>query len=238
MIYDDLPQKLIFKQRFEYNTCFPQISLGLCCINTTLRKQKPPVFCSRTCIRKIYSVERAQSLALQNIQDIITMIEWNEIHKIRCFRLNSNIFPHFTDPQTESYTIDFAKSDLQKAGDIANKYKHRIVMHPSQYNNIGAKNNQMLENTTKDLSHHADILDYMNIDGDGVLIVHGGGLYGDKVSTIHRWLDQYDDLPQNVKNRLVLENCESRFLQKTASKSLKAITPILLKKYHSTCSVI
>ena len=217
---------------------FPQISLGLCCINTTLRKQKPPVFCSRTCIRKIYSVERAQSLALQNIQDIITMIEWNEIHKIRCFRLNSNIFPHFTDPQTESYTIDFAKSDLQKAGDIANKYKHRIVMHPSQYNNIGAKNNQMLENTTKDLSHHADILDYMNIDGDGVLIVHGGGLYGDKVSTIHRWLDQYDDLPQNVKNRLVLENCESRFLQKTASKSLKAITPILLKKYHSTCSVI
>lgn len=79
-----------------------QISLGLCCINTHLRSQKPPIFCSRTCIRRTYSVERAKSLALQNIQDIIPMIEWNEKNKIRCFRLSSNIFPHFTDSVSES----------------------------------------------------------------------------------------------------------------------------------------
>lgn len=218
-----------------YNTV-PQISLGLCCINTQLRSQKPPIFCSRTCIRRTYSVERAKSLALQNIQDIIPMIEWNEKNKIRCFRLSSNIFPHFTDSQTESYTIDFAKSDLQKAGNVANTYKHRILMHPGQYNNVGAKNQQVVENTIRDLSHHADILDCMNIDRNGVLIIHGGGLYGDKQSTIHRWLDQYDDLPQNVKNRLVLENCEKSFSTEDCLEISEEISiPIVFDFHHYNC---
>lgn len=218
------------------NNANVQISLGLCCINTILRAQKPPIFCSRTCIRRTYSVERAQSMALQNIRDIIPMIDWNEKHKIRCFRLSSNIFPHFTDSQTESYTIDFAKSDLQKTGNIANNYKHRIVMHPGQYNNIGAKNRDIFENTVKDLSHHASILDCMNIDQDGVLIIHGGGLYGDKESTIRRWLEQYDDLPQNVKDRLVLENCEKSFSAEDCLDISQEISiPIVFDFHHYNC---
>ncbi len=42
-----------------------KIELGLCCINTVLRKQK--IYCSRTCIRRTFTVKKAKELALQNI---------------------------------------------------------------------------------------------------------------------------------------------------------------------------
>src|ERR1041385_5871817 len=114
-----------------------RLRLGLCCLNTILRARKPAVFCSRTCIRANFTVELAHTRARQNIIDMMTMIEWNEQHQIRCFRLSSDLFPHFTDQETEPYTIDFARDLLRQAGELARKYGHRIVMHPGQYNQVG-----------------------------------------------------------------------------------------------------
>lgn len=212
------------------------IQLGLCCINTKLREQKPPVFCSRSCTRKTFSVDKARQLALQNVRDIYTMIEWNEKHHIRCFRLSSDMFPHFTDTTTESYTIDFASEELERAGMLANNYGHRIVMHPGQYNQIGAKDIHVYEQTVHDLEHHANILDVMNIDNNGVLIVHGGGTYGDKNKTIERWMEQFDDLPVKVKKRLVIENCEKGYTaQDCLFISDETGIPVVFDFHHYHC---
>ena len=185
------------------------ISLGLCCLNTELREKK--IFNSRSCIRRTFTVEKAKKLAIQNVKDLIPMIEYNEKHNIRCFRISSDMFPHFTDTETESYDIDFAREYLRQAGELINEYGHRVLMHPGQYNQVATKNLKVFDNTIKDLSHHADILDAMDINQDGVLIVHGGGVYGDKPKTIKRWVDRYFLLPEKVQKRLVIENCEKSY---------------------------
>ncbi len=43
-------------------------------------------------------------------------------------------------------------------------------------------------------------------DRDAVLILHLGGVFGDKEATVQRFKDNYAKLPQGVKNRVVLEN--------------------------------
>ena len=53
------------------------IQLGLCCLNTILREQKPPVFPSRNMI--IRSIEKQGIEVLkekirQNLKDVLTMI--------------------------------------------------------------------------------------------------------------------------------------------------------------------
>ena len=185
------------------------INLGLCCINTQLRKKG--IFNSRNVIRRTFSIDRAKKLALENIKDLIPMIEYNNKNNIKCFRWSSDIFPHFTDSELEKYTIDFASEELKKAGDLANKYGQRIVMHPGQYNQVGANKISVFEKTNEDLTHHANILDKAGINENGVIIVHGGGIYGDKENTKRRWIDQFDDLSRPVKNRLVIENCEHSY---------------------------
>jgi UV DNA damage endonuclease len=185
-----------------------KINLGLCCINNELRNQKPSIFNSRTCIRKNFTVEKARELSLQNVKDLIPMIEWNEKNSVKCFRLSSNIFPHFTDTETQKYDISHVFTELRQTGDLIKKYKHRVLMHPGQYNQVGAQSERVFQKTIEELTHHADILNAMGIDNNGVLIVHGGGMYGNKPETMQRWINNYFRLPKCVQQRLVIENCE------------------------------
>ena len=222
------------------------IRLGLCCLNTKLREQKPSVFMSRTTIRKNYSVEKAKKLTLENIQDMYKMVDWNIKHNIHVFRLSSNIFPRFTDREVESYDFDFARESLVNVGKYCRENsRQRLLMHPGQYNQVGANTKKVYESTIVDLSHQADILDAIGggeVDKDGnpkdhgVLIVHGGGTYGDKENTIRRWIEQYDDLPKKIKNRLVLENCEKSYNTRDCLNISSEIgIPVVYDCHHYDC---
>ena len=67
----------------------------------------------------------------------------------------------------------------------------RLTFHPGQYNVIGTPRQEVLEHTYLDLGCHAQILDMMECDQNSVMVIHGGGIYGDKQSTILRWIEQY-----------------------------------------------
>ena len=220
-----------------------KICLGLCCINNTLRTYKDPitkkkmeVFCSRGTPRSHFTVERAKDLALKNIADISKLVEWNCKNNINHLRLSSDMFPHFTDPETEPYTLSFAISSLKEAGDYCKSVNHRITMHPGQFNQIGAKSQSVFEKTVQDLSMHADILDYMGIDESGIICIHGGGIYGDKESAKRRWAEQFDDLPRNVKNRIAIENDEKCYsLRDCLDISEECKIPVIYDTHHHDC---
>jgi len=224
------------KSNIDYKEYKSRICLGLCCINTELREKKIPIFNSRTCIRKNFTVEKAKELSLKNVRDISNMLFWNYRNNIHCFRLSSDMFPHFTDTETEKYTIDFAKEELEISGKVANTLEQRILMHPGQYNQIGTPTYSTFEKTIEDLQHHANILDAMNINKDGVIIVHGGGTYGDIENTKRRWIEQFDDLPKNVKNRLVIENCERQYsVRDCLDISEECKIPVVFDFHHYNC---
>lgn len=225
------------QKNINYSQYKSRICLGLCCINTELRERKKyPIFNSRTCIRKNFTVEKAKELALQNVRDLPEMMIWNYENNINCFRLSSDMFPHFTDTETEKYTIEFARDDLEFAGGLSKSLEQRILMHPGQYNQIGTHNKHVFEKTVEDLSHHANILDIMDINKDGVIIVHGGGTYGDKENTKRRWIEQFDDLPSKVKKRLVLENCERQYSTRDCLDiSEECNIPVVFDFHHYEC---
>ena len=117
---------------------------------------------------------------LQNLKDTITLIKWNEKNGIKVFRLSSELFPHKSNPKVEDYTFDFAIELLKQIGCLARKFNHRLTFHPGQYNVVGTPNEKMFKQTCEDLKYHADVLDLMGMGDDSVMVVHGGGLYGDK----------------------------------------------------------
>jgi len=130
-------------------------------------------------------------------------------------RVSSDLFPHYSNiyliPKEQQYTMDFAKMELKNIGDYAKQNNMRLTMHPGQYNVIATLDEKILKRTIADLQMHADILDYMGLDENSIMIIHGGGTYGDKDKTILRWIENYRSLNNSIKNRLVLENCEKNF---------------------------
>ncbi len=215
------------------------IQLGLCCLNTELRKQKPPIFASRKMIIRTVKekgIDVLKSKIIQNLKDVLTMMDWNEKNGIKVFRLSSELFPHKSNPKVEDYDFDFARDLLRQIGEKSKKYNQRITFHPGQYNVVGTPNEKAFKQTICDLKYHADVLDLMGVDNTSVMVVHGGGMYGDKEKTKDRWCKQFLMLPENVQKRLVLENCEKCFsIKDCIDVSNKIKIPIVFDTHHYEC---
>ena len=215
------------------------VQLGLCCLNTILRKQKPPVFASRKMIIRTVQekgIDALKEKIIQNLKDVLTMMDWNEQNGIKVFRLSSGLFPHKSNPKVEDYDFDFAKDLLRQIGEKSKKYNQRLTFHPGQYNVVGTPNKKAFQQTICDLKYHADVLDLMGLDYNSVMVVHGGGMYGDKEKTKDRWCEQFKMLPENVQKRLVLENCEKCFSIKDCIDVTKKINiPIVFDTHHYEC---
>ncbi|KAJ1924390.1 hypothetical protein IWQ60_005232 [Tieghemiomyces parasiticus] len=184
--------------------------LGYACLNTVLRAQKPSVFCSRTCrldTLKTKGLDFVRELALANVRDIIPMLEWNERNHIRFMRLSSEIFPFASHPEF-GYDIEFAREDLHRAGALAKQLGHRLTFHPGQFNQLGSPTAKVINNSILELDLHARILDYMDMPVDSVMIIHMGGVYGDKAAALARFEQNFPKLSTSAQARLVLENDE------------------------------
>lgn len=225
------------------------IKLGLCCINTTLHKEG--ISTNRTCrletaIKK--GVDYIQTLVLQNLEDVIKILEWNENNSIKVYRLSSDIFPHLSNPNFGSnadneprYSIDFARDLLRKIGEKAKKYNQRLSFHPGQYNQIGTPHEKVFKNTVLDLKCHALILDAIEDGIDfgkhkGIICIHGGGVYNDKQKTISRWIKNFNTLPDNVKDRIAIENCEKCYTSEDCLNiSYQTGIPHIFDIHHYHC---
>ena len=215
------------------------IQLGLCCMNTELQSEKPQIMSSRSCTLKTLETKGFEPLKekiIQNLKDTLVLMDWNEKNGIKVFRLSSDLFPHFSNQKAMKYDISFAMDLLKEIGDKSKKYNQRLTFHPGQYNVIGTPNKEIFLNTTKDLKYHCDILDFMGLDKNSVVVIHGGGVYGDKQKTLDRWCQQFYTLPENVQNRLVLENCEKNFsIEDCLEISNRINIPVVFDTHHFEC---
>ena len=234
------------------------ISLGLCCLNTVLRhpkkvkgeKKPEPVFTSRTMrfsTLEEKGFEYAKELSFKNIEDLKKMIEWNHQNKIHVFRLSSEMFPHISNPDIfkidemqgrEYNSLEWAREKLKEAGDLANKYSIRLTFHPGQFNQVGAKDQKVFLKTIFDLDWHARVLNMLGTK-DPVMVVHGGGMYGNKQETLKRWGENYHKLPELVKKYLVLENCERCYsVEDLLPVCNDCNIPLVYDTHHYSCYTI
>ena len=151
-----------------------------------------------------------EGLGLANARDIPKMLLWNERFGIRFFRLSSEMFP-FASHEIYGYSLaPFASEALAEAGRIAAKYNHRLTTHPGQFTQLGSPRKEVIAASLRDLNYHNELLSLLKLppqqDRDAVMILHLGGVFGDKAATLDRFRTNYRALPDAVKRRLVLEN--------------------------------
>ena len=224
------------------------INLGYACINETLkdiRPKKNAVCVSKTCIARTFrqkGKEYAIELAKCNLEAVIKVMEWNHEHNIHLYRLSSNMFPHMTNPEfipegeTLAYDLGHFTEYFTRIGELAKSYKQRLTFHPGQYNQIGTPKPEVFKKTKSDLGYHAEVLDRCGLDKNSVMVVHIGGVYYDKVGTMDRWVEQFHTLPDAVKNRIVVENCERAYNYKDVLSVCKRIhRPFVFDTHHHAC---
>jgi UV DNA damage endonuclease len=127
---------------------------------------------------------------------------------VRMYRLSSGIAPYYTDPNRPQFANQLAeaRADLAEVGALARRLDIRLSMHPGQYTVLNSPDGRIYEASVRELEYQAGVLDMMGQPPSDKLILHIGGVYGDKDSAIARWIERYPLLPGSVRARLVIEN--------------------------------
>lgn len=181
------------------------MNLGYACINVSLSEQG--ICASRGMVQRTFfnrGIQYASQLALQNVQALLKIVEWNKQYGIKLFRVTSDLFPWASEYKLEEMP-DFI--EIRSILEAIGKHSLRLSAHPGPFNKL-AGTGATLANTIKDLEIHARIFDLMGLPATHwhKINIHVGGAYGDKQETLRRFAQNFKKLSSNLKTRLSVEN--------------------------------
>ena len=186
--------------------------MGYACINMQLSSQKPRIYTGRSMIKRTFKskgIDYASQLGLDNCKDLYKILEWNKENGFNFFRITSNLFPWSSEYNlSDMPDYDEICDILSKAGRYAIDNDIRITSHPGPFNVLTSPHPHVVDNCINDLSIHGEVFDLMNLSRTpyNKINIHIGGAYGDKVSAMERFCENFHRLPDSVKTRLTVEN--------------------------------
>jgi len=185
------------------------MNLGYACINMSLGKN---VTTNRSMVKRTFNekgLDYVSELALANSKDVLKILVWNKNNNIKFFRLSSALVP-WGDGLDLTTLKDYNEisTALRKAGDYAKANGIRITSHPGPFVVLTSPKENVVEAAIKDLELHGKIFDLLGLSQTpyNKINIHCNGVYGDKLSAMNRFCENYLRLSDSVKNRLTVEN--------------------------------
>lgn len=181
------------------------MNLGYACINIGLSEQG--ISTNRGMVRRTFlekGLQYASQLALQNVQALLKVVEWNAQNGISVFRVTSELFPWASEYKLQNLP-DFP--EIRATLEAIGRHRLRLSAHPGPFNKL-AGSGATLANTIKDLELHSEIFDLMGLPATHwhKINIHVGGAYGDKQETLQRFAQNFKLLSANLQARLSVEN--------------------------------
>ena len=165
-----------------------------------------------------------------NVKEILRIIPRLIEHNIKSFRLSSSLFPLYEFCGDIARNDEQVKNDLATAGRLFKAAGIRVTCHPGQFTVISSDKDSVVENSIKELEYHAWVFDAMGFDRTPYYAIN---IHGGKSNRTDRIVEVFSTLPENVKNRLTLENDEKCYnvLELTKIHN-KTNIPIVFDSHH------
>lgn len=184
------------------------VHLGYACINLSLGRSGRT---NRTCRLSNATPEHLEELGRGNLTGLSEVLGWNVSHKISVFRISSGIIPLASHPKAQWPWKQKLRREISSVGDFARKHGVRLSMHPGQYTVLNSPRRGIVAAAAAELSYHAAFLDTMGLTSEHKIVLHVGGVYDDRETSMRRFRENFENLPAHVRRRLVLENDERSY---------------------------
>ena len=136
-------------------------------------------------------------------------------HEIAVFRLSSSFVPYGTHPDLPDFDyrrqLESCAAELERLGERSRAQGVRLSTHPGQYSVLNALDETVAAKARADLEQDAALLDALGQGEEGVVVIHVGGVYGDKQRSLERWARAYELLSDAARRRVVVEHDETAY---------------------------
>lgn len=222
-----------------------RIRLGYQGINRELREDG--IFCDRTARLATINergVEYIRGLYRENMADLLKLLEWNVAHGITFYRVSSGIAPHITNDRLLEnhetykqlvYSLDC--KELRAVRDYIASKKLRITFHAEPYVVLSTDDPAVRMRSMRDIYYHYKLMKLLQLHSSSTVIVHGGGVYGDKPASKSRWIATYMELSEPVRARIALENDERSYNIEDVLEISEQVPklPVVFDIFHYIC---
>lgn len=204
------------------------MKIGYPCINLTIGCKG-----DRTFRLKSYSEKRLIATAQDNLDCLFEMLGFNAGHDIMFFRITSDLVPFASHPVCTFDWRRHFREKMSSIGEFIRDHGIRISMHPDPFTLINSVNEGVFERSLRELAYHAQVLDSLGLDASAKIQVHVGGVYGDKRRSMERFIARFNEVPEAVRRRLVIENDDRLYsLADCIRISVKTGLPVLFDVFH------
>jgi UV DNA damage endonuclease len=177
--------------------------IGYPCINRSIGCTP-----SRTFRLASYSDDRLRDTVEANLSCLEAILRYNVQQGMLFLRITSDMVPFASHPVcTFPWQVHFL-ARFGQLGEYIRRHRFRISMHPDQFVLINTPDEGVLRRSIDELRYHVRILDLMGLDRSAKIQLHVGGVYGDKVAAMERFIRVHDKLDEAIRQRLVIENDE------------------------------
>ena len=177
------------------------MSIGYACLNIGT-----PNTNIRSVMQRNATPEKLTEVTEHNLAALERMIDYNHKNDIKLFRISSDLIPFGSSPVNTLAWPEIHKEAFDRIGSKIRKSGMRVSLHPGQYTVLNSPTEDVGERAIADLIYHDKILAALGTDTTNKIVLHVGGIYGDKKEAIERFEQNFRRLPETVQNRLILEN--------------------------------
>jgi len=177
-------------------------------------------------------------LCRANAEALMLALQYCATNGIGAFRITSQILPLKTHPEV-GYGIDQLPlaseivAAFRACGEFARQNQIRLSFHPDQFVVLNSPRATTVAASVAELVYQAEVAEWIGAD---VINLHGGGGYGNKPASLLALRRSIDQLPENVRSKLTLENDDRVF---TPSDLLPVCAdtgiPLVYDVHHHRC---
>ena len=220
-----------------------KMKLGYACINKGLSEQpKSKRITTNRTFRKATFEDKglpyASEIFLQNSKDLLKILQWNEKHNIKFFRLSSQIVSWASEYQlTDLPDYEEIEKVLFQCGLFIEEHGMRVTSHPDHFVKLASPDEKVAANSIRDLEIHGEVFDLLCLPRShyAKLNIHVGAAYGNKPMALDNFCRNFEKLSEAVRSRLTIENDDRPSLYSTLDlmEVYKRIgTPIVHDFHH------
>lgn len=165
----------------------------------------------RSITKKHATDEALASVVEHNLEALDAVLDYCADNAIQLFRISSDFIPFGSSPVNQLDWVALFSDKLRALGNKACANNIRLSMHPGQYTVLNSPDDSVAKRAVADLAYHASLLDALNTDASAKIVLHIGGMYGNRQEAMSRFVERFSLLPDSIRRRLVVENDDRLF---------------------------
>jgi UV DNA damage endonuclease len=184
------------------------------------------------------ALRKATRIASSNLRNTLRILRHAKASGVEVYRFSSKLIPLLGHEATSDWDfIHHLREEFAEIGDFVRSNHMRVSFHPDHYTLLNSPKPEIFHSSIRVLHNHVRMLTAMGLDERAKLVLHVGGSYRDKQSSLTRFASHFTEVPVDIQARLTLENDDKTFTAKeTQTLCLRLNLPHVLDIHHHNCN--